>query len=347
LSIINDILDFSKIEAGKLDLVETNFDLLNLLDNINTMFRIMCISKDLTLDFVIDRSVPQTVYSDEGRLRQIITNVISNAVKYTVVGGISVSVGSAKDPHKLAVPQDLSSCNNQAIDKDNQLWIQFAIKDTGIGIRKADLARLFKPFEQLDVRKNRQIVGTGLGLTITKNLCELMGGTLSVESVYKQGSTFVITLPFYSLQADSTTPKDIETPDFIAPKASVLVVDDLDINLAVAEALLSTFEIVPDSALSGDEALQMTQTKKYDLIFMDHMMPNLDGVDTTKLIRTVENANINVPIIALTANVVSGMREMFLENQFNDFLPKPIDLKELGRELYQWLPSDVVEKVGE
>ncbi|MDR2671864.1 MAG: response regulator [Coriobacteriales bacterium] len=339
LSIINDILDFSKIEAGKLELVETDYDLESLLDNLNAIFRIMCASKDLSMDYTLDTNVPLVVFGDELRLRQVLTNLLSNAVKYTANGGVSLSVSQVNRPTELDPPADSTDSNQVS----NRIWVQFVINDTGVGIRKADVARLFRPFEQLDVRKNRSVVGTGLGLAITKKLCELMGGTLTVKSVYKQGSTFTATIPLVATEAVTPAVIDDDIPSFVAPKAKVLVVDDIDINLAVAEAMLSTMEIVPDRALSGDEALELTNNKLYDLVFMDHMMPGLDGVDTTRLIRNASNLNYHTPIIALTANVVFGMKEMFLENGFNDFLPKPIDLNTLQHILYEWLPKTVIE----
>ena len=345
LSIINDILDFSKIEAGKLELVESNFDLWSQLENLNTIFRIACVAKDLSLDFEVDDAVPKQVYGDEVRLRQIITNLISNAVKYTPEGKVSVHVSCAKPPKALqavekdGLPQDQDSTGTP-------VWLRLDVADTGIGIRETDLERMFKPFEQLDIRKNHEVVGTGLGLAITSDLCKLLGGTLEVTSVYKQGSTFSVILPVYVPREVTDIVGAGDIPDFVAPKAQVLVVDDLDINLAVAEAMLAAFGIESSNALSGAEALEMAQNNSYDLIFMDHMMPGMDGIETTKRLRALANSNATVPIIALTANAVSGMREMFFENQMNDFLPKPIDIQELQRVLYLWLPEHEIEMLG-
>ncbi|MDR3136414.1 MAG: response regulator [Coriobacteriales bacterium] len=328
LAIINDILDFSKIEAGKLELVEVDLDLGKLLNNLSAIFQVMSSAKGLSLRFTIDEEVPLRLHGDEVRLRQVLTNLLSNAVKYTSAGEIVLAVNPADATENNAIRQ--------------VQWLRFSVSDTGAGIRQADLKRLFQPFEQLDVRKNRTVVGTGLGLTITKRLCELMGGTLEVKSVYQRGSTFSAVLPFCASCSDIISSASQELPSFSAPAARVLVVDDIDINLDVAEALLSALEIVPDRALSGDEALALTMVQDYDLIFMDHMMPRLDGVDTTRLLRQNTNPNAHTPVIALTANAVSGMKEMFLAHGFNGFLPKPIDMESLRRILYDWLPATVI-----
>ncbi len=345
LGIINDILDFSKIEAGKLEMINTTYDLLALLNNLNSIFRVMLASKDVDLDFQVGKGVPTQVYGDEIRLRQALSNLLSNAVKYTDEGRVTFSIGVGTKPKVLS--EEAEAAAREIIgEKGSLLWLSFMIRDTGIGIRKSDLARLFAPFEQLDSRRNRHVVGTGLGLAITKTLCEMMGGSLEVKSTYHQGSTFIVHLPFSTEAAAPTTPEQVENeiPDFTAPEAKTLVVDDMEINLAVAEAMLETFDIRPDKVISGEDALRLCGERKYDLIFMDHMMPEMDGVDATQLIRTTHNLNNETPIIALTANVVSGMREMFLENGFDDFLPKPIDLGELRHILYTWLPTGVVAK---
>ena len=327
LVIINDILDFSKIEAGKIELVDANFNICSMLDNILSIFSEMCRTKGLEMRYEIAECVPSHVYGDEVRLRQILTNLLSNAVKYTKEGLVTLKV----------------ECTEA---KDLHLNLCFKVMDTGIGIREVDLKRLFAPFEQLDLRKNRNVVGTGLGLVIARNLCELMGGTMSVTSVYGEGTTFMVELPFGLPVVDEVVTERVAIPDFSAAKARVLVVDDMVTNLAVAEALLSTMAVVPDLAFSGEQALESVQQTEYDLVFMDHMMPVMDGLEATRRIRECGDHNAKVPIVALTASAISGMREMFLAHQFDDYLPKPIDIKELRRMLYTWLPSERIE-VGE
>jgi len=345
LSIINDMMDFSKIEAGKLEISNAYFDLVALLNNLNSIFRVMMASKDLALEFEVGKVVPTRVFGDEVRLRQVLTNLLTNAHKYTLQGSVTFAIGVGIKPRKLSERAE-AAVHALAQDGNTIIWLSFMVQDTGIGIRKSDLARLFIPFEQIDTRRNRNVLSTGLGLAITKTLCEMMGGSLEVKSTYSEGSTFTVFLPF-SIdaveEASSSSPYD-EVPEFSAPDAEVLVVDDMEINLAVASALLETFSITPHKAQSGEEALTLCRQRRFDLIFMDHMMPDMDGVDTTQLVRTSPNLNNKTPIVALTANVVSGMREMFLENGLDDFLPKPIDLGEMRYILYKWLPDEVLIK---
>ena len=318
LSIINDILDFSKIEAGKIELVNTNFNIKMLLDNLNSVFSMLCQEKNLVLRMQVADSLPELLYGDETRIRQILTNLLSNAVKYTNAGTVNFSA------------------RVEAGD------LRFDIQDTGAGIRDEDKTRLFKPFEQLDVRKNRNVVGTGLGLAITYNLCQIMGGELWFESVYGQGSTFSIRLPY--VMGDASYNEDVcVVCEFTAPQAKILVVDDIEINLSVVEVLLSTFEITPDLAQSGKAALEMVKNNRYDLIFMDHMMPEMDGLETTRHIRELGGWAAKVPVIALTANVITGAKELFLKHQLDDLLPKPLEISSLNQCLRKWLPLQLLE----
>ncbi|MCL2045598.1 MAG: ATP-binding protein [Oscillospiraceae bacterium] len=320
LSIINDILDFSKIESGKMETVNTNFNLRLLLDHLYSMFAMLCAEKNIFLELDISDDLPETILGDEIRIRQIFTNILSNAVKYTREGGITFIA--------------------QIIGSD----LQFEIRDTGIGIKDEDKGRLFRPFEQLDVRSNRNVVGTGLGLAITYNLCRIMGGDLWFDSTYDVGSSFYVSLPF--VPAEPTTREEPEIVyEFTAQGAKVLVIDDIDINLAVAEALLSAFCIVPDLAISGVEAIKMAKENNYDIIFMDHMMPEMDGIETTRHIRELGGWNSEVPIVALTANAISGVEQMFLDNKMDDFLPKPLDFSALNLCLRKWLPAEIMVDV--
>jgi signal transduction histidine kinase/ActR/RegA family two-component response regulator len=316
LAIINDILDFSKVEAGKLDIINTNYNLRGLLDNLQAMFDLMMKNKQLNFSFKVDASVPPMAFGDDNRLRQVLTNLLSNALKYTHQGQVDF----------------------EARVTDGQL-LRIDITDTGIGIREEDLAKLFQPFEQLDTRKNKNVVGTGLGLAISYNLCQLMGGSLALTSVYGQGSTFSVTIPYVPAdEAAADTPTD-ELLAFTAPQAKILVVDDIKINLAVAEAMLSVFGITAELTTRGLEAIELVKKNSYDMIFMDHMMPEMDGVEATKMIRLVGGYCRSVPIVALTANAINGAEEMFMKNQFDDFLPKPLEFSALNRCLRQWLPE--------
>ena len=322
LTIINDILDFSKIEAGKLEIISSNYNLRSLLDNLHSMFSILYKAKNLGLHFNINDNIPASVSGDENRTRQILTNLLSNALKYTQQGQVDFSAWLEKT-------------------EDGSELIRFDIKDTGIGIRQEDTEKLFKPFEQLDTRKNRNVVGTGLGLAICYRLCQLMGGDLWLASEYGKGSCFSVAIPyvFAEEQAEDAAP---EHGEFSAPSAKILVVDDIDINLEVCGAMLEAFGIKADLASGGRKAIELAAANHYDIIFMDHMMPELDGIETTKHIRTFNDYCASVPIIALTANVINGAEQMFMENQFNGLLAKPIEFASLNQCLRQWLPKEKI-----
>ena len=316
LTIINDILDFSRIEAGRLELVNLNFNIRIMLDNLHSMFLVLSRAKNLSFESRVADDFPETVCGDENRIRQILTNLLSNAVKYTKQGGVTFS----------------------AEIFDNEL--RFKVSDTGIGIRETDMEKLFRPFEQLDVRKNRNVVGTGLGLAITYSLCRIMDGDLRFESEYGKGSTFYVSIPF--APGDQCVLDDIAAVHEIsAPDARILVVDDMDINLSVVEAMLGAFDVVPDLASSGKEAIRLAEMNRYDMIFMDHMMPEMDGLEATKAIRALGGWNAEVPVIALTANAISGMEQVFLDNDMDDFLPKPLELTPLNLCLQKWLPNAI------
>jgi len=318
MSIINDILDLSKIEAGKLEIIYANFSLATMLNNLHSLFSVMFRHKNLQLTFNACKSLPEMMCGDEKRLKQVLTNLLSNAYKYTNEGGV---VFSARQ------------------DREDSLF--FEVKDTGIGIQKQNISRLFKPFEQLDTRRNRNVVGTGLGLAISYHLCTLMGGSISVSSEYGEGTTFTVLLPFRPADAAFIEVKT-NVPDFIAPGAKVLVVDDMDINLDVAKAVLERFDILPDIATGGKEAVYFARDNKYDLIFMDHMMPDMDGAETTLRIRELGGWNDTVPIVALTANAIKGVEEVLLSCKMDDVLYKPIDHNAFNLCLRKWLPARTI-----
>ena len=319
LSIINDVLDFSKIEAGKLEVIAANYNLRSMLDNLYSIFNILFSNNDLTLSFHISDSLPSAISSDENRLRQVLTNILSNAMKYTNEGGAVLSA-------------DLYEGR-----------LRFAVQDTGIGIRREDLDKLFLPFEQLDMRRNKNVVGTGLGLSISNRLCQLMDGELRLESEYGSGSTFTVLLPYIPAHVEEADIPAAELDEFQAPQARVLVVDDININLSVAEAMLNVFGIQPVLATGGLEAIEAVKTEDFHLILMDHMMPEMDGIEATSLIRRLGHSRESLPIVALTANVINGARDMFIENDFSDFLPKPLELSALNVCLRRWLPADLLQ----
>jgi signal transduction histidine kinase/ActR/RegA family two-component response regulator len=351
LTIINDILDFSKIEAGKMNIINGDYNLRSLLDNLRVMFDLMFQEKKLAFHFHIDDTLPGFVFGDENRLRQVLTNLLSNAMKYTPQGSVEfsawLSTESPLSTENLLSTESPLSADIHAFREENSggaspAFLRFDIKDTGIGIRAEDAGKLFKPFEQLDTRKNRNVVGTGLGLAICSRLCQLMGGDLRLKSEYGVGSVFSVAIPYTPAveNAGDTAPGDLV--EFSARDVKVLVVDDIEINLELTEAMLESFDIDVDLAKSGKDALELVQTNTYDIIFMDHMMPGMDGIETTRRIRELKGPCAAVPIVALTANVINGAETMFLENHFNGFLAKPIEFASLNLCLRKWLPPEKI-----
>jgi signal transduction histidine kinase/DNA-binding NarL/FixJ family response regulator/HPt (histidine-containing phosphotransfer) domain-containing protein len=333
LQIVNDILDFSKIEAGKLDLIPTHYNFRGLFDNICSVSKFIALNKDLQFEFHLAENVPSVLYGDEIRLRQILTNVINNAIKYTNEGSVSVDVKC------ISLPD---------VNGNNTEILVCAVKDTGVGIKAGDKVKLFEAFEQLDARRNRGIVGTGLGLVITKQLLDMMSGDIELESVYGEGSTFTIYIPIVRGNSDEVR-DDTKIVHFVTAKdetpVHVLVVDDTTVNLAVALGFLRKHNISADTAESGAEAIEMVRKKEYDLVLMDHMMPGMDGNEATQRIRALDGGRFKtIPIVALSANAVSGALESFLESGMNDFIPKPIDSRQLNMMLAKYLPPEKIEK---
>ncbi len=330
LTIINDILDISKIESGKLELVKTNYDTITMLNEIVDIAKVQ-LSKNSNVKLIaeIDPKLPKTLYGDDVRIKQILNNLLSNAVKFTKQGSITLNV------HEIS-------------RSAGSIIVRFRVKDSGIGIMNENIPKIFKNFQQVDTKKNREIEGTGLGLSITKSLVTMMDGTITVESEYGVGSVFTVVIEqkivddkqiSMTVNADADNGKRLA---IYAPEANILVVDDNLVNLKVTKNLLAMYGIRADTAESGREAIQKIKTSYYDLVFMDHMMPDLDGVDTTKIIRAGGDAYCQqLPIIALTANAVSGAKDMFLRFGLNDFISKPIDISCLESVLEKWLPSQL------
>ncbi|MDR2071885.1 MAG: response regulator [Spirochaetaceae bacterium] len=330
LAIINDILDLSKIEAGKMEINPGRYDLASLVNDVVTIIGIWLHEKPLDFRVTVADSLPGTLWGDEIRIRQILLNLLTNAVKYTQDGYIEFAISGET--------------------KNDTVIMQFGITDTGIGIKKEDLDKLFRSFVRLDLDQNKDIEGTGLGLAITYTLCRLMGGSVSASSVYGSGSTFTVTLPQKILDA---TPMKYAGPvdtdyssrngtmvQFTAPDARVLIVDDISINLMVAEGLLSPYKMKIDCCSSGKEAIRLAEEHPYDFVFMDHIMPGMDGIETTARIRSSEKIRKDLPIIALTANALAGMKEMFLSKGFSDYLSKPINISDVDKVIRKWLPRE-------
>ena len=333
LSLINDILDFSKIESEKLEIIPVEYDMSSLIHDISNMIKAKAESKKLDLIIHVDEKLPSKLLGDDVRIRQVLVNLLNNAVKYTQSGTVTLSVDGRIEGRKVI--------------------LDFSVSDTGIGIREEDIARLFKEFERIEEKRNRNIEGTGLGINITTQLLLLMGSRLQVESVYGEGSKFYFTLDQQIV--DSTPIGNLEerirkqskeytyTSTFIAPEADILVVDDNLINLKVFVNLLKRTKLNVDVADSGKECLQLIKKKHYDLIFLDHMMPEMDGIETCHRMKALEeNLCGDTPIIALTANAITGAKEMYLAEGFDAFLPKPINPEKLEQLILKLLPRDLL-----
>ncbi len=437
LTIINDILDFSKIESGKMEIIEEEYEPMSMFHDLSMIFLNRIGEKKVELLYDIDKNMPRKLYGDGQRLRQIIINLMNNAIKFTESGYVRLSV-------------KVNTC-----DKEN-MELMFSVEDSGQGIKEEDIGKLFDSFSQVDTKKNHQKEGTGLGLAISKRLVELMHGSIGVKSTYGEGSTFYFTLPqkivdarpaarlkdaagtqsivgiklvnetlknqvkqladSYSVKwvdceeiaeakADfliTDEPTSISKEDrsrleeengvlcvlqnpmvenlsnrkgtilnkplyslnfcqllnreeltfkseaeeemhFIAPQANILVVDDNEMNLKVAKGLLAPFQMQIDVAVNGKEAVSMVQEKQYHIVFMDHMMPVMDGIEATRAIRDLEGeAYQKLPIVALSANATSEARELFLQEKMDDFVAKPIKVKEIGKCVLKWLPEELV-----
>jgi signal transduction histidine kinase/CheY-like chemotaxis protein/HPt (histidine-containing phosphotransfer) domain-containing protein len=317
LDIINDILDHSKIQSGKMDIIPEHYDFHSLVGNIESIIRFLAEKKHIAFHLIMDSEIPRYLYGDDVRLRQVLLNILSNAIKFTGEGSVSLAVSAA----------DAS--------------VNFEISDTGIGIREEDIPMLFEAFTQADMKKNRKKEGTGLGLSITKSLLEMMGGQIGVQSVYGKGTMFRVSIPKVIGDETKIAAGAGKETAIYAPDAEILVVDDNTINLNVASGLLSLCNITADTATSGQNAIDMMLQKQYDLVFMDHMMPGMDGVEATEKIRALD---INVPIIALTANATSDSRDEFLASGMNDILLKPINKSLFYKMLEDWLPAEKVIK---
>lgn len=332
LSIINDILDFSKIESGKMDIIEQPYKLNDILVNIVNMIKIKAENKKLEFSITVDESLPNDLTGDDVRVTQIIVNLLNNAVKYTPEGSVSLNVSGERT--------------------EQGIFMRFAVKDTGIGIKEEDMSTLFNDFQRLDLTKNRNIEGTGLGLAITHRLAQLMGGKIEVTSVYGSGSEFTAVI-LQKINSDELIGKFDENKlsaapkrkkykaSFTAPEAEVLVVDDNAMNLMVARNLLKKTQIKVTECMNGFDALRNMQLKRFDVILLDHMMPEMDGIETLKKSRTLENNKCEgVPVIALTANVISGIRDMYIEAGFDDYIGKPVDGSELEAILAKYISPE-------
>ena len=333
LSIINDILDFSKIESGKMEIIPVDYDFSSLIYDTVNMIHEKAKEKGLELFVEVDNDIPYMLHGDDVRIRQILINLLSNAVKYTEKGSVTFKV------------------NGTMVDSIEKLT--FTIKDTGIGIKKEDLSKLFSEFERVEEERNRHIEGTGLGMSITKNLLNMMNSALIVNSEYGVGTefSFEVEQGIVSLEpvGNLASRIDLENKEyeydvpFTAPEAKVLVVDDNSTNLLVFSNLLKETEINVHTASSGIEALETIKNNKYDIIFLDHMMPDMDGIEVMqKITSSTDHLNVGTPVIVLTANAIVGAKEKYISAGFTDYLSKPIIPDKLEKTIQQYLPNEKI-----
>ena len=339
LSIINDILDISKIESGKLEILPIKYELFSILNDCYNLTKAKLQEKPLEFEIQINENLPSWLYGDEVRIRQIINNFLSNAVKYTKQGKVTF-------------------CLDYEQKSDEQIQLVISVADTGIGIREEDLGKLFTSFTRIEEKRNRNIEGTGLGLSLTKNLVDLMGGEVIVESTYGRGSCFTARIPqkivdatpmgdFSRRYQQYLSSSDDDTLSFSAPEAKILVVDDVEMNLKVVKGLLKETQIQIDTAASGRQCLERVKTTRYDVIFLDHMMPEMDGIETLQNMKLLkDNLNREVPVIMLTANAIVGAKEEYIQAGFTDYLTKPIQETELLAMLLKYLPEEHMEVPG-
>ncbi len=333
LSLINEILDSSKIESGKMELVLDNYEISSLFNDLYSMIGVKAKEKDLKLVFQIDPSIPSEYYGDDIRIRQVIMNLLTNAIKYTETGTVTLTV-TGKTEGENAI-------------------LHCAVKDTGIGIKEEDLEKLFKKYERIEEQRNRHVEGTGLGMNIVVQLLALMGSELKVQSTYGEGSEFS-----FNLVQKVVNPEPLgdfqsriikETEDFesgesyVAPDARILIVDDNEMNRKVFRNLLKRTQIVIYGAQSGEECMELMKQQEFDMVFLDYMMPGMDGVETLHALREKDLCK-DIPIIMLTANAVVGAREQYLKEGFRDYLTKPIHPGKLDRMILEYLPGNLIKE---
>jgi CheY-like chemotaxis protein/HPt (histidine-containing phosphotransfer) domain-containing protein len=340
MGLINNILDFSKMESASMELAAVDYMAPSMIHDILQMNMIRIGKKPISLELEADYTLPIKLRGDELRVKQVLNNLLSNAIKYTKEGKVILRI--------TWKPED-----------ENTAILTFVVEDTGQGIKKEDQEKLFSPYTQFDTWKNRNVEGTGLGLTITKNLVKLMDGTVSVESEYGKGTVFTVAI---KQQIVDRTPSGRETMENLKRfklsgiqgsrkrlvrkhmgEARILVVDDVAMNLDVVRGLVRPYGLTMDGVQSGPEAIDLIRagTPHYDLVFMDHMMPGMDGLEAARIIRALDSAYAKkVPIIALTANVMSGEMNMLLANGIDDYLAKPIEIRKLNQVLEKWVPRE-------
>ena len=349
LALINDVLDFSKIEAGKLEIIPVEYELRSLINDVVNMARVRAIDKNLEMIVNVEEEIPHVLFGDEVRIKQCIINIVTNAIKYTEVGSVTIDI----------TYKNIEAENPEDAYDENKILLEVKVTDTGIGIKEEDIDKLSAAFERIDEKRNRTIEGSGLGINIVNSLLSMMDSKLKVKSEYGKGSEFSFAIaqkvvdmePIGNFsEAYNEAVKDAHDyhETFHAPDARILVVDDTKTNLTVVEGLLKKTQIAVDTAMSGMEALDLITKNKYDIIFLDHRMPEMDGIQTFHAMEELSgNLNKKTPVIALTANAVSGSREMYFKEGFTNYMSKPVDPIKLEDMIMSYLPSFKVSRPGD
>ncbi len=329
LGLVNDVLDLSKIESGKMNLVPQDYDTYEFIRSITTMIRVRSNEKDLYFETDIDENLPKKLRGDAGKIKQVVLNLLTNAVKYTEKGGFTLIIRADER-------------------KDDSCRVYFAVKDTGIGVKPEDMKKLFSAFERLDEERNSAIQGTGLGLDISRQFVALMGDELKCDSVYGEGSTFYFSAEQEIIDGDpigkftendSDKKKNRYLPEFTAPEGKVLVVDDNEMNLQVIKGLLKRTKLKLTTAMSGQECLDKLKEESFHLVLLDHMMPGMDGLKTCEEIR---KDFPDLPVIALTANAATSGKDFYREAGFQDYLAKPVEAEKMEKTIKKYLPEDIL-----
>ena len=371
LGIVNDILDSSKLDAGKMDIIPVEYDLSSVINDLVNMVSQRIKDKGLEFKVEVDPDIPYLLFGDEIRIKQCVLNILTNALKYTEKGTISLYISahfpdceemcSFDKKHYKNTDGTSSKIGNDIGSKKGlkPVAIRYRVVDTGIGIKEEDLDKLTRPFERIEEKRNRTIEGTGLGMSIVQRLLQLMGTKLEVKSVYGEGSDFSFEIlqgtrskeplgDYARRYKELSQKREKYVSSFTAPNAKVLIVDDTPANLTVAKGLLKPIGLMVDTATSGMETLEKVKTNRYDILFIDHRMPQMDGVETLKALKKQkENMSKGAVNIVLTANVISGARDMFMGYGFDDYLSKPIDTVKLERMLLDYLPKELIEQASD
>lgn len=347
LAIINDLLDISKIESGKMELVPVPYYLHYLFTDVESVISIPAGKKGIEFRVDVNPELPSCLYGDIVRIRQVLTNLCNNAVKFTNEGYVELSATYSEGCKQEIF--DKKYADDPTVLMEDIITVTFKVKDTGIGIRPEDVNLIFDKFTQVDMRINRNVEGSGLGLSISRQLIELMCGQISVESTYGEGTTFTVSIPQrvvdrskLSTYLATHNQNEQKKKSFLyAPGARLLVVDDNPVNLKILKGLLIHYEIDADTALSGEEAIEKNREHEYDMIFMDQMMPNVSGEEAMTRIRNISGREKTV-IIAVTANAIRGIKEEFIKKGFDDYLSKPVETARIEEILKKYLPPNLI-----